>query len=162
MGIVISVLGLMILALTGRNGSDRKALPWAVLAMLSTSVYSLSDKAATAHIQSFGGLLGFISFGYFAAWVVLTLDLRRSEGVWMPRQRLSWPLMLIGGLCVGLAYVLVIHAMRTMPAAVVVTFTNAGIVLATLASIVVFKERAFWQWRVVAAIVICGGLAFMR
>lgn len=160
-GMVVSVIGLIILAATSRNGSDRIALPWAALAMLSTSVYSLSDKAASTHIESFGGLLGFISFGYFAAWAALTVQLRITEKRWVPLQRLRPSLMVIGGLSVGLAYVLVIHAMRAMPAAVVVTFTNAGIVLATLASVILFRERTFWRWRVFAAIVVTTGLAFM-
>jgi phosphonate utilization associated putative membrane protein len=160
-GVVISVLGLIVLALTTRSDSDRMALPWAMLAMLSTSIYSLSDRAATAHIVSFGGLVGFISFGYLAAWLALTVELRFTEGIWKPRQRMPLPLMAIGGLCVGFAYVLVIHAMRSLPAAVVVTFTNAGIVLATVLSIVVFKEKAHWQRRILAASIICLGLLFL-
>ncbi len=160
-GLVISSLGLLLLALTGRNGSDRKALPWAALAMLSTSLYSLSDKAATAHIDSFGGLVGFISVGYCAAWVALTIDLKRRDGVWMPRQRLRWPFMLIGGLSIGLAYALVIHAMRTHSAAMVVTFTNAGIVLATVVSILIFKEKQHWPTRIGAAFAICLGIVVM-
>lgn len=160
-GVVISVIGLIVLALTTRSESDRLALPWAMLAMLSTSIYSLSDRAATAHVVSLGGLVGFISFGYLAAWLALTLELRISEGIWKPRQRMSLPLMILGGFCVCFAYVLVIDAMRNLPAAVVVTFTNAGIVLATVLSIVVFKEKAHWQRRTLAAGIICLGLLFL-
>jgi phosphonate utilization associated putative membrane protein len=160
-GLVVSALGLVLLALTARHGSDRKALPWAALAMLATSLYSLSDKAATAHIHSFGGLVGFISVGYCAAWITLTLDMKRREGLWIPRQRLRWPLMLIGGLSIGLAYALVIHAMRTHSAAVVVTFTNAGIVIATLVSVLIFKETQRWPTRIGAALVICAGIGVM-
>jgi hypothetical protein len=59
----------------------------------------------------------------------------------------------------GTAYALVIHAMRTLPAAEVVTYSNAGIVLATVLSMVVFQERVQWQQRAVAAGVTCAGLA---
>ena len=71
------------------------------------------------------------------------------------------PVTVVGGLCIGLAYALVIHAMRSMPAAIVVAFTNAGIVLASLASIFVFKEKAAWKSRAFAAFIICAGLLML-
>ncbi|MEQ9106033.1 MAG: EamA family transporter [Limnobacter sp.] len=162
LGIGISVLGLALLADTGRGSTNKAALPWAFLAMLCTSVYSLSDKAATVHIESLSGLLGFVSFGYFAAWLVLTAEMKISSGRWVPVERPPVWMIAVGGLCVGLAYVLVIAAMRSMPAAVVVAFTNAGIVLATLASIFLFKENAHWKMRLVAASTIVGGLLVLR
>ena len=71
---------------------------------------------------------------------------------------------MIGVLFVGIAYALVIHAMLFMPAAYVVTFTNAGLVLATLLSIFVFgeKERALTRLMAVLVIsfgIVCVGLA---
>lgn len=66
--------------------------------------------------------------------------------------------MIAGGLCIGSAYALVIHAMRELPAAEVVSYTNAGIVIATIASIVVFKERKHWQMRIAGSTLICIGL----
>lgn len=67
LGIGISVLGLLVMASSARQGSDRRALRWAMLAMLATSVYSLSDKAATDHIPTFMRLVGFLSVGYLAS-----------------------------------------------------------------------------------------------
>lgn len=157
-GILASVAGLGLLASTGQGHGQRLALPWALLAMLSTSIYSLSDKAVTAHVQSFGGLLGFISVGYLASWLTLSVDMRRQTGAWVPPERPRLPVIAIGGLCVGLAYVLVVHAMRSMPAAVVVAFTNVGIVLATFASIFLFKEQQHWRRRTLAVTIICFGL----
>ena len=161
-GIAISVLGLALLADTGRGSANKSALPWAFLAMLCTSVYSLSDKFATTHIDSFAGLLGFVSFGYLAAWLLLTLELKHSTGRWVPSERPPLWVIAVGGLCVGLAYGLVIAAMRSLPAAVVVAFTNAGIVLATLASIFLFKENAHWKMRLAAAATIVSGLVVLR
>ena len=129
--------------------------------MFATSIYSLTDRAATAYIPGFGGLVGFVSIGYFASWLALTIDLRRTTGSWRPRARIGLPVAVVGGLCVGLAYALVIHAMRSMPAAIVVAFTNTGIVLASLISIFVFKERFAWRARAVAACIICAGLLMM-
>lgn len=160
-GILVSVVGLVVLARVGGSAQDGRALPWALLAMFATSIYSLTDRAATAHIPSFGGLVGFVSIGYFASWLALTIDLRRTTGSWRPRARIGLPVAVVGGLCVGLAYALVIHAMRAMPAAIVVAFTNTGIVLASLISIFVFNERLAWRARAVAACIICAGLLMM-
>lgn len=160
-GILVSVVGLVVLARVGASAQDGRALPWALLAMFATSIYSLTDRAATAHIPSFGGLVGFVSIGYFASWLALTIDLRRTTGSWRPRARIGLPVAVVGGLCVGLAYALVIHAMRSMPAAIVVAFTNTGIVLASLISIFVFKEKFAWRARAVAACIICAGLLMM-
>jgi len=160
-GLLVSVLGLVMLARVGGNGHDIRALPWALLAMFATSIYSLTDRAATAHIPSFGGLVGFITIGYFASWLALTIDLRRNTGSWRPKARIGLPVAVVGGLCIGLAYALVIHAMRFMPAAIVVAFTNAGIVLASGASIFIFKEGAAWKARVSAAFIICVGLLML-
>jgi phosphonate utilization associated putative membrane protein len=160
-GILVSVVGLVVLARVGASAQDGRALPWALLAMFATSIYSLTDRAATAHIPSFGGLVGFVSIGYFASWLALTIDLRRTTGSWRPRARIGLPVAVVGGLCVGLAYALVIHAMRAMPAAIVVAFTNTGIVLASLISIFVFKERFAWRARAASACIICAGLLMM-
>jgi len=160
-GIGISVLGLWVMASSARQGSDRQAFRWALLAMLATSVYSLSDKAATPHIPSFMGLVGFLSVGYLASWLAMTSYMRHRTQRWMPVQRISLFSMLVGGTCIGLAYALVIHAMRTLPAAEVVSYTNAGIVVATGLSIVVFNDRAGWRRRVLGAVIITSGLGVL-
>ena len=126
--------------------------------MLTTSVYSLTDKAATAHVDGFGGILGYLSVGYLAAWVAMTLRLRRTTGRWTPQARPGAVAAVVGSLCIGLAYALVIHAMRTLPAAEVVAYTNAGIALATVMSILALGERTQWRQRALAALVICLGL----
>jgi phosphonate utilization associated putative membrane protein len=161
LGIGVSVAGLGLMAASGRGGEDGRALPWALLAMVGTSVYSLSDRAATAYVPTFAALVGYISFGYAASWLALTVDLFRATGRWRPRARLSPAAFVAGGLCVGLAYALVIHAMRVMAPAVAVAYSNAGIVLASLASILVFKERTAWAARLAAAATICAGLLVM-
>ena len=139
--------------------------------MFATSIYSLTDRAATAHIPSFGGLVGFVSIGYFASWLALTIDLRRTTGSWRPRARIGLPVAVVGGLCVGLAYALVIHAMRSMPAVRSLFKARCDgigsqklgqpVPLASLISIFVFKERFAWRARAVAACIICAGLLMM-
>lgn len=162
MGICISVVGLWILSASAlRQLSDRYALAWALLAMFATSVYSLSDKAATASIPGFAGLLGFVSVGYFTSWLMLSWVLKHRTGRWVPRQRVDTSALLVGGACIGLAYALIIHAMRYLPSAEAVSYSNAGIVVATLISIFYFRERADWRRRLLGATVIVTGLAVM-
>jgi phosphonate utilization associated putative membrane protein len=161
-GIAISVAGLLLMATGDNHGVEKRAIPWACLAMLATSAYSISDKAATASIESFRGIIGFISVGYMVAWIALSLDHYRGTGRWLPAARPAWHVVLTGGLCVGLAYALVIHAMRFMPTAEAVAYTNAGIVLACLASIFIFHERQCWKRRLIGAGIILSGLLVMR
>lgn len=158
LGIAVSVTGLLVMAVSSRSGHQKEALPWAILSMLCTSFYSLSDKAATSQIDSLSGLLGFVTFGYLAALITLSTEMKLSKDHWIPKKRPKLWVIALGGLCVGLAYVLVIDAMRVMPAAIAVVFSNSGIVLAMLLSIFVFKEKEHWKARMTGGIVILIGL----
>ena len=157
-GIVVSVLGLFLMSGSVTDTKERRALVWAFLAMLCTCCYSLTDRAGTQGLQHFSSLLGYLSFGYFFAWLTLTVEMKRTQGVWIPIKKPPKAMILLGGLFVGLAYALVIHAMHFMPVAVAVAYSNAGIVLASLLSIVVLKETQAWRRRLFAALVICAGL----
>lgn len=161
LGIVVSVMGLLLMSRMEPGAKDRLALPWAMAAMLCTSVYSITDKAATTYLPDFASVVGFISVGYLMSFITITLMMRRKEGRWQPPARIKLPPMIIGGLCVGLAYALVVHAMRDLPSAEVVAYTNAGIVFATLASLFLFRERYAWKRRLTSALIICSGLAIM-
>lgn len=161
LGILISVAGLALMTRQAEGHTDHRAIPWALVAMLCTSVYSLSDKGATVHLPDFGSVVGFISCGYLLAFVTLTVVMRRSTGHWVPQQRIPLWVIASGGVAVGFAYALVVHAMRELPSAEVVSYTNAGIVVATVFSIFVFGERQQWQRRLFSAVVICIGLAVM-
>lgn len=160
-GIGISALGLWIMASSARGGADSRALPWSMLAMSATSIYSISDKAATDHIPTFMGIVGFLSVGYLASWVSMTCHMRRNTRRWSPVQRLGLPSLFTGGTCIGLAYALVIDAMRQMSAAEAVSYTNAGIVVATAVSIVMFKDKNEWRKRSLGVFVISVGLVVL-
>lgn len=161
LGILVSVAGLTILAGSQPGHGEKAAIPWALMAMACTSLYSISDKLATSQLPGFAAIIGFVSVGYGAAFLLLTLALRQQTGRWTPPHRLPLPFIIIGGLCVGLAYALVIHAMRFMPSAEVVAYSNTGIVLATLASIYLFGERQRARWRISGSLVICVGLLLL-
>jgi phosphonate utilization associated putative membrane protein len=157
-GIAISVVGLWLLAGTSTKGDTSYALPWALLAALATSVYSLSDKHAIQYLPTFGAQLGFISVGYFIAFIGLSLFQYRENKTIYPACRPYWRYILPGGFFIGVAYALVVRAMLILPAAYVVAYTNAGIVLATLLSIGIFKEYEQWRRRLFAVLLICIGL----
>jgi phosphonate utilization associated putative membrane protein len=157
----VSVIGLWIVATSSRDGDSRRALPWTLLAALCTSLYSLSDKTAVVYLPGFAEQLGFISIGYACSFIALSLLQRRESGRWIPCMRPSWLHLLLGGLCIGIAYALVVRAMRELPAAHTVSFTNGGIVLAVLLSIFLFHERAHWQQRLTGAMVVSFGLVLL-
>lgn len=157
-GICINTLGLWILAGSTRDGDAVHALPWAIFAALATSVYSLSDKVAINYLPTFGAQLGFITVGYAASFVGLSIFQYRKTNRIRPECRPKFYYLLPGGLFIGTAYALVVRAMQELPASYVVAYTNAGIVLATIFSIWIFKERENWVRRLLAAVVISLGL----
>lgn len=164
LGIAISVTGLLWLGSTAHGGEPAKAIPWAVLAAVGTSIYSLTDKLAVVHLPTFGSQLGLVSVCFMFGFIALTVGNMRECKRIIPESRPRIIPLMIGVLFVGIAYALVIHAMLFMPAAYVVTFTNAGLVLATLLSIFVFgeKERALTRLMAVLVIsfgIVCVGLA---
>jgi phosphonate utilization associated putative membrane protein len=160
-GIGISIIGLWFMAATSRGNDTAHALPWATVAAIGTSIYSLSDKVAVSFLPTFGAQLGFITVGYICSFLALTLAQWRTTGKPLPPQRPKWIYLVTGGLFIGTAYALVVRAMLELPASYVVAFTNSGIVLATLLSIGLLKEREKWQGRLIAAVIISCGLAIL-
>lgn len=160
-GITISVIGLWLLAATSKKGDTAHALPWALFAALSTSVYSISDKVAVQYLPGFGAQLGFITVGYAASFVGLTLVQYNESKRFYPQCRPKLHYLLIGGLFIGVAYALIVRAMLELPAAYVVSYTNAGIVIATLFSIWMFKDKEHWKQRLLAVVIVCIGLVIL-
>lgn len=160
-GIILSVIGLFIMGSSAWRNHERSAIPWTIVAMLATSIYSISDKAATKHIHSFGGIVGFITIGYFVSWCLISIKLRRETGLWKPPITPRPIPLVISGLSIGIAYSLVIHAMRFLSAAEVVAYTNTGIVIASLLSMTLYGEHLEWRTRVMGILVICCGLAII-
>lgn len=157
-GIGISAVGLWVLAGTSKKGDTRHALPWALLAALATSIYSLSDKLAVSYLPTFGSQLGFISVGYFTSFIGLSISNYQDNNSLIPSHRPKSIYILLGGLFIGVAYALVVRAMLELPAAYVVAYTNAGIVLATVLSIWIFREKENWMSRLFSASLITAGL----
>lgn len=160
-GIATSVAGVIALATTARGGEPAKALPWALLAALGTSVYSTSNKFAVTALPTYAAQLGYVTVTLIAAWLALGWQNRLHAGSFVPKQAPHPAKWLVAGLCIGNAYALVIYAMQFISAAYAVAFTNAGIVLAGIIAMVFFRERERWQARLAAMAVICVGLALL-
>ncbi|MDO8705861.1 MAG: EamA family transporter [Sulfuricaulis sp.] len=160
-GILISVAGLLLLAVSAKHGDNRQALVWSVVAAFATSIYSLSNKFAVASLPTYGAQLGLVSVDLTASFIALSLEQRLRLGRWRPPAMPPISRWLPAGLCIGNAYGLVIFAMQYISAAYAVAFTNAGIVLAGLLSIFAFGERERWGTRLVAIAVITCGLVVL-
>lgn len=161
MAILISVAGLWVVACSSGIGNSKKALPWTLAAAICTSIYSLSDKVAVTYLPGFAEQLGFITIGYACSFFVLSVLQKQSTGSWIPPQRPPFKYIVVGGCFIGTAYALVVRAMNDLPAAHVVSFTNAGIILAVLLSVFVFREREQWKQRIIGALVVSFGLLLL-
>lgn len=163
LGVALSVIGLWLIAFDMRpHGIGiRRALPFAALAALMTGVYSLSDKVAALRLERIEDAIGFVSVTFCIAWLVLTLELRAREGRWWPAARPDAVRVLAGGLTVGVAYALVIHSMRALPAAYAVTLANGGVLLMVLLGMLWLGEREGWQRRLAGAGASAVGMAIV-
>lgn len=159
LGIGLSVVGLWVLALTSsRKTTTFKALPWVGLAAFCTSIYSLCDKIVAQELDSFAAILAYVSVSYLAAFIMMSVLNWRETQTWYPCCRPQASLILLGGLCIGSSYALIIQVMKQLEAATAVTFSNAGIVLVSIISIFVLKEKEQWLKRLIAASLISSGL----
>lgn len=162
-GVALSVFGLWLIAFDthARAHGVRRALPFAALAAVMTSVYSLSDKLAVLRLPHLEDALAFVTATYLIAWAMLTVEMKWREGRWRPAARPDLRALLIGSLTVGVAYALVIHAMRVLPAAYVVTLANGGILLTVVLGVVWLGEHQGWRRRLAGAATSAVGMAIV-
>lgn len=162
-GVALSVFGLWLIAFDTRAHAHgvRRALPFATLAAVMTSIYSLSDKLASVRLPQISDTLAFVTATFIIAWVMLAVELRWREGRWRPADRPDLRALLIGSLTVGVAYALVIHAMRVLPAAYAVTLANGGILLTVVLGVLWLGEHLGWRRRLVGAATSAVGMAIV-
>jgi len=162
-GVALSVFGIWLIAFDTRAHAVgvRRALPFAALAAVMTSVYSLSDKLATLRLPHIEDALAFVTATFVIAWAMLAVELKWREGSWRPAARPDLRALLIGSLTVGVAYALVIHAMRVLPAAYAVTLANGGILLTVVLGVVWLGEHAGWRRRLAGAATSAVGMAIV-
>ena len=160
-GILVCVAGVVWLGATAWGGAPFKALSWALLAALGTSIYSTSNKLAVPALPGYSTQLGYVTVTLMAAWLALSIENRAQTGRLSPARVPHLLKSVVGGIFIGNAYALVIHAMQSIPAAYAVAFTNAGIVLAGLIAMLYFRERERWPSRLAAMVTIVTGLALL-
>ena len=103
-GILVSVGGLLLMAVSARHGDSRRALLWAVIAAFATSVYSLSNKLAVTSLPTYGAQLGLVSTDLFTSFVALSIEQRVRLGRWRPPAMPPITRWLPAGLFIGNAY----------------------------------------------------------
>jgi phosphonate utilization associated putative membrane protein len=162
-GVALSVFGLWLIAFDTRAHAHgvRRALPFAALAAVMTSVYSLSDKLATLRLPHIEDALAFVTATFVIAWAMLVVELKWREGRWRPAALPDLRALLIGSLTIGVAYALVIHAMRVLPAAYAVTLANGGILLTVVLGVVWLGEHAGWRRRLAGTATSAVGIAIV-
>ncbi|MFC1857338.1 EamA family transporter [Thermodesulfobacteriota bacterium] len=160
-GILISTIGILMLALSAIEENSHHALPPAFSAALCTTVYSLSDKAAVAYLPTFPTKLGYVSASYLIAAVAYSAYLRFRFKRWTPAERPPRWKWFLAASSIGTAYALIIYVMSYIPAAYAVALLNAGIVIATLLSIFHFKEKIFWKQRLFWVVTLSIGLSMI-
>lgn len=162
LAIAINAFGLWIMASTAKAGDAARALPWMLAAAFATSIYSISDQHAVASLPSMGSQVGLVVSTEIFCFMVIAIFQWMQTGKFIPPCRPKLHFIVIGGLSLGLAYALTIRAMQWLPAAHVVAFTNLGIILATLLSIWLMKEREHFQRRILAALIITVSLVLLK
>lgn len=175
-GILLTVLGVFLLPLETLRLSEIRlmhrrlsapAVRFALLAGLGTTLYTLSDKSAMSGAA-----------GPFAAtaWRALTVPLgllawRLWEGRAADRgfqwQRLSAagvPTLITAasGFCLFAAFSLVITALQTADAGRVASATNFGVVLGSLAGILLLRERKALAPRLLGLALTVTGIILLR
>lgn len=160
LAILIAAIGLWLIATSTHNGVRRlnKAWPFALFAASMTVVYSLSDKLAASHIEGLQAALGYVCVNYAIGWLFLCVEQKLRTRRWVPAVIPSSRALLIGTLGVGMAYALVIYAMRWLPAAYTVMLTNAGIVLTVMLGVIWLKEHEGWRQRIAGSGLVVTGL----
>lgn len=160
-GMVLTVAGLAVLALSGGGTPSLAALPAVAAAALGTTVYTLSDRGAVERLPGFASQLGYVAVAFLPVLLGLTVMNRRRLGRSIPPRRPPAALWLGGGLCIGGSYALVIHVMSLIPAAYALAFTNAGILLMAVVSLAWAAERERVGVRGSALVLVALGLSLL-
>ena len=159
--IILATSGILLLARSLPATGNRRGIWFALLAATATTGYTLSDQqAARSGIDSISAGLGYVCGTYAIAWVIMSGQ-RWLQGVQVVPPRPPLLPTLLAALCVGGAYALVIGALRFLPAAVTVTWTNMGVIIGVIFAIIFLRERERITLRLTAVAVTIGGLILL-
>ncbi|MGE5551627.1 MAG: EamA family transporter [Bacteroidota bacterium] len=162
-GALLVVVGIVLLYAAPHHGAGMTPLaamvasPWPLLVGLGIAGYTIFDKLAVAHVppvslnvmQNIGqvSILGLLTFGKVGPVGVID------------QWRRYWPRMLLSGFFVGLAYVLVLVVMTTVPVSRVAPVREASILCGAILGHVFLKERLGARGLLGAFLIFCGVVA---
>ena len=161
-GILALVSGVFLLSIRGgRDLSriDRRAVGFAFFTAMTICGYSLTDgigARVSGNPHAYAAML-FILDGTCMAIVALW---RRGQSI-LTEARIYWKTGLFGGALSVTSYWIAIWAMTVAPIAIVAALRETSVLFAAVISVVILKE-ALRPARVVAALMIVGGLALIR
>jgi drug/metabolite transporter (DMT)-like permease len=161
-GIVALTSGVFLLSMRGGGDLahlDRRAVGYALLTAVTICCYSLVDGigARTAGNAHSYALWLFVIDGAFIS--VIAVMMRGTAAV--PTVLPYWKSGLIGGVLSLVAYWIVIWAMTVAPIGMVATLRETSVLFAAAIAVVFLKEP-LRATRIVAAVLIVGGMALIR
>jgi len=159
--VVISLLGLMSLALFGRSKGQitAVALGWGAVTSVFIAMYTVIDGYG---VRQSGNALSYILwlFTFEALPVVLYLLLKQRRE-WFAYLRESAGSIVVGGVISSAAYGLVIYAMSIGAIAIVSSLRETSVIFAALIGALFLKEP-FGRQRVLAASLVAGGILLLK
>ena len=138
----------------------RRAVRWALATGLSTSVYSVVDKAGVARVapEAYIYFMFLLSALFLAPWV-LTGERGRSVRA-LAREPGAWLRIAGGGLCTMGSYLLILFAMRMSKVSYVVPAREVGVLVGAALGVFVLKEEG-GRRKLAGAVLIAAGLAML-
>ena len=153
-GVALVVVGIVSLALLGRESTSRSAVLWALITGVAIAIYTVVDglgvRASHAPLR-YTCTLFVIQGTLFVAGAFA----QRRRGWWPSRRRVA--LGVGGGVLSLVGYGAVLYAQVRAPLGVVSALRETGVVWAALLGIVWFKEAGS-RWLVVAVALVVGGI----
>jgi drug/metabolite transporter (DMT)-like permease len=161
-GILALVSGVFLLSIRGGRDLgriDRRAVGFAFFTAITICGYSLTDGVGarvSGNPHAYAAMLFILDgscMAVFALW-------RRGQSI-LTEARIYWKTGLFGGALSVTSYWIAIWAMTVAPIAIVAALRETSVLFAAVISVVILKE-ALRPARVVAALMIVGGLALIR
>ncbi len=161
LGICLVSLGLVSIALAGGSSGriSGPALGWGLLTSVLIASYTVADGIG---VRQAGNVFSYIAWLFVLEPIPIGLWLLCTDrNNWMGYMK-SRPLKIVGGsLAAALAYGMVIYAMSVAPLAMVSSLRETSVIFAALIGTLMFSEP-FGRQRVIAAILVCAGVAAIK
>lgn len=156
MGVLIASMGIVGIAFCKGDAlkQNPRALSWALATGVIIAGYSVADGVG---VRASGSPFGYMAWLFFLEFPVVLFALHRRRGCLAAAWATSWKYALGTGVSSLLAYAFVIYAVIDAPMAAVSALRETSVVMAALMGVFILGERP-WRQRVVAALVVAGGV----